>query len=104
MLHRDDIESGNVYQSEQGEARIVISVSAISGKQPIVIWRTTSVSLRAAQKAHGSCTVSSFLKWAVSFTPAAKEDWEVFASATRMREQRNADKRAIARYRRAASK
>lgn len=104
MLHWDDIKFGNVYQSEHGEARLVTSVSATSGKQPVVIWRTTSASLQATQKAHGSCTVNSFLKWAVFFTPATKEDWDAFASATRMRELRNADKRAIARYRRAASK
>lgn len=103
MLKPDEIKSGNVYRAENGEARLVFSVSVgtSTGKQPIVIWRTASASLQATQKSHGSCTVSSFRKWAVSVVPATKEDWEAFAVAMRSREHRNADKTAIARYRKA---
>ena len=101
MLKPDDIKFGNVYSSESGEERLVTSVTSYVGKQPVVIWRTTSTTLKPTQKAHGSCTVSSFLKWAVSFVPATKADWEAFAAATRHREHRNADTRAVARYRKA---
>lgn len=101
MLQSEDIKFGNVYRSESGETRLVTSVSNSVGKQPVVIWRTASPTLQATQKSHGSCTVLSFRKWAVSFVPAKKEDWEAFAAATRHREHRNADKKAISRYRKA---
>lgn len=101
MLKPDDIKFAHVYRSESGEARLVTSVSHSAGKQPVVIWRTASTTLQATQKAHGSCTVSSFRKWAISFVPAKKEDWEAFAAATRLRELRNADNKALARYRKA---
>lgn len=101
MLKPDDIKFAHVYRSVNGEARLVTSVSNFVGKQPVVIWRTASPTLQATQKAHGSCTLSSFRKWAVSVVPAKKEDWEAFAAAARHREHRNADKKAIARYRKA---
>lgn len=101
MFQPDDIKFGNVYRSESGESRLVTSVGTSAGKQPVVIWRTASPALQATQKAHGSCTVSSFRRWAVSFVPATKEDWEAFAVVSRHREHRNADNKARARHRKA---
>lgn len=103
-LKPEEIKWGNVYSSAMGERRLVTSVQDQYGARPVVLWRTAESELKPTQKAHGSCTLSSFLKWAETATPATKADWAAYEDAQRQRRWRNSDNRAIAAFRKRLNK
>lgn len=99
MLSSVEIKAGYVYQGEDGERRVVVSVSHV-GSSPTVLWRTANPDLPKEAKAQGSCTVKSFARWPVQMQKATSEDMEAFEIVSRRREWARQDKRAVLNIRR----
>lgn len=103
MIKPEEIKGGNVYSSATGERRLVTTVQGQFGPRPVVMWRTVETELQPTQKAHGSCTLASFQKWADSYAQATKADWEAFDEAMRRRNRTNAYNRGRAAFRKRAN-
>lgn len=100
MLKNAEIRVGYVYKNAAGECRIVASIDR-SKASPVAMWRTCHPELPKGQKAQGSCTISSFARWASTLRPATAEDYAAFEAVVRARQWHTRDHQAIRRIKRA---
>ncbi|MEI2697006.1 MAG: hypothetical protein V9E94_01210 [Microthrixaceae bacterium] len=97
------IRMNMVYVNQSGEQRLAISVGR-RAHNPVVEWRTPDPKLPLGAKAHGSATVASFRRWAVSARKAAKEDWEAFDLVQRLRRLNREEKQWIREWKQRKAK
>lgn len=69
-----------VYENEQGEKRLIVSVT-----DNVVLWKTADPELPAGGKSQGSATLASFRRWAASEHPAEETELTAFDRVTRRR-------------------
>jgi hypothetical protein len=91
-----EIAVGCVYQNDDGEQRLVVSINR-SNANHVAVWRTPDSDLPLGAKAQGSATVAIFQRWAIRSRNATKEDWNAFSQVEERRSWRKRDRQAIRR-------
>lgn len=92
-----EIKIGYVYANDSGIERLAMS-SGYVGIDQVVTWRTTDRNLPKGEKSHGSASLKSFQRWAVTMRPATKEDRDAFHEVESRRELEAKDARTIKKY------
>ncbi|WP_200843000.1 hypothetical protein [Klebsiella pneumoniae] len=79
-----------VYENEQGEKRLVVSVT-----DNVVLWKTADPALPAGSKSQGSSTLTSFRRWTTSEHPASGAELEAFDRVMQRRKHESQSTREI---------